>query len=67
VKAAALVVLVLTVTARTHITVTVLGSHVVVPVLGIVALAVVLALTAAVLWLARSLARDGLRPRVVAR
>ena len=52
----------LLVSARTVVRLPVLGP---VPVLGLVALAVVLALAALVLWLARSLLRDGglrLRP-----
>jgi len=55
----------LLVSARTRVTVPLLGAT---PVLGLIALAVVLALAAAVLWLLRSMARDGwpgLRPRTV--
>lgn len=55
----------LIVSARTTVRLPVLGPE---PVLGVVALAVVLALAALVLWLARSIARDGglrLRPRMV--
>ena len=57
--------LALLVSAGTRVTVPVLGPT---PVLGLVALAVVLALAAAVLYLLRSMARDGwpgLRPRTV--
>jgi len=56
--------LALLVSARTRVTVPVLGPT---PVLGLVALAVVLAIAAAVLYLLRSLVRDGLmlRPRTV--
>jgi len=59
-----LAVLGLVVSARTRFDAVVLGRPVSVPVLGVVALVVVLALAAAVLWLVRSIARDGLRPRV---
>ena len=55
----------LLVSARTRVTVPVLGPT---PVLGLVAVALVLALAAAVLFLLRSMARDGwpgLRPRKV--
>jgi hypothetical protein len=58
----------LVVSAQTRLTATVLGSPVSVPVLGLVALAVVLALAAVVLFLLRSILRDGglrLRPRTV--
>ena len=58
----------LLVSAQARLNATVLGSPVSIPVLGIVALAVVLVLAVAVLWLLRSVARDGwpgLRPRVV--
>lgn len=49
----------LIVSARTHLTVTVLGEPVVIPVLWLIAAAVVLALAALVLVLLRSMARDG--------
>ena len=55
----------LLVSAHTRVTVPVLGPT---PVLGLIALAVVLALAAAVLYLLRSMARDGWpgwRPRTV--
>lgn len=54
----------LLVSAHTTVRLPVLGPE---PVLGVVAVAVVLALAALVLWLARSIARDGglrLRPRM---
>jgi len=57
--------LALLMSARTRVTVPVLGPT---PVLGLVALAVVLALAVLVLWLLRSILRDGglfLRPRTV--
>jgi hypothetical protein len=63
VKAAALVVLVLTVSARTRLNAVVLGQPISVPVLGLVALAVVLALAAVVLAVLRSVVRDW--PRTV--
>lgn len=66
-KAIALV-LVLAVTGQARLTATVGGTPVSVPVLWLIALAVVLALTAAVLFILRTMARDGwpgLRPRVV--
>jgi hypothetical protein len=56
----------LIVSARTCVTVTVAGAPVSVPVLWLVALALVLALAALVLFLLRSILRDGgllLRPR----
>lgn len=56
----------LLVSARTRVTVPMLGST---PVLGVIALAVTLALAVAVLVLVRSIVRDGglrLRPRMVA-
>ena len=59
----------LLVSAQARLNAVILGQPVSVPVLGIVALAVVLALAAAMLWLLRSVVRDGgflrLRPRVV--
>ncbi len=59
----------LLVSARVRLNAVILGQPVSVPVLGIVALAVVLLLAAAVLWLIRSVIRDGgfwwLRPRTV--
>jgi hypothetical protein len=58
----------LLVSARTRIAAVILGQPVSVPVLGVVALAVVLVLAAVVLYLLRSIARDGglrLRPRMV--
>jgi hypothetical protein len=67
-KAIALV-LMLAVTAQARLTATVAGTPVSIPVLWLVALAVVLALAAAVLWLLRTILREGaflrLRPRVV--
>lgn len=63
-----LAVLGLAVSARTRLTATVHGAHFAVPVLWLLAAAVVLALAAAVLYLARSVVRDGglrLRPRMV--
>jgi len=64
-----LVLLGLVVSARTPLTVTVLGQAASVPVLWLVAAAVVLALAALVLWLVRSAVRDGgflrLYPRMV--
>ncbi len=57
--------LALVASARCRVTVPVLGPT---PVLGLAAVAVVLALAAAVLYLLRSMARDGwpgLRPRTV--
>jgi hypothetical protein len=69
VKTAALVVLALIVSARTCVTVTVVGTPVAVPALWLIALAVVLVLAALLLWLLRTAVRDGgwlrLRPRVV--
>lgn len=50
----------LIVSARTRVTLPVLGPT---PVLGVIALAVVLAAAAAVLYLARSMARDRARRR----
>jgi hypothetical protein len=68
VKALALVLL-LAVTAQARLTATVGGTPVSVPVLWLIVLAVVLALAAAVLWLLRTILREGaflrLRPRVV--
>jgi hypothetical protein len=61
-----LVLLGLIVSARTRLTATALGAPVSVPVLWLVALALVLALAALVLFLLRSILRDGgmlLRPR----
>lgn len=60
--------LTLIVSARTNVTVTVLGEPVVIPVLWLIAAALVLVLAAAVLILLRSMARDGwpgIRPRTV--
>ena len=57
--------LALVASARCRVTVPVLGPT---PVLGLLAVAMVLALAAAVLWLLRSMARDGWpgwRPRAV--
>jgi hypothetical protein len=62
----ALAFLGLIVSARTRVTVPLFGPT---PVLGLVAVAVVLALAATVLFLLRSMARDGwpgLRPRTAA-
>jgi hypothetical protein len=64
--AAALLTLI--VSARTHLTLTVLGEPVVIPVLWLIAAAVVLVLAALVLILIRCGVRDGwlhLRPVVV--
>jgi len=58
----------LLVSAQTRLTATVAGLPVSIPVLGLVALAVVLVLAALVLFLLRSILRDGgllLRPRTV--
>ena len=45
--------------AHTRATATLGGAHLTVPALWLLAAAVVLALAAAVLWLVRSMARDG--------
>jgi hypothetical protein len=60
VKAAALIVLVLAVAARTRLTGTVLGQPVDVPVLWVIAAAMVLALLGAVLLILRGLINDGM-------
>jgi hypothetical protein len=49
--------------ARVRLTAVILGQPVSVPVLGIVAVVVVLALVVTVLFLVRSLVRDGMRLR----
>lgn len=59
-KAAALIVLVLAVAARTRLTGTVLGQPVDVPVLWVIAAAMVLALLGAVLLILRGLINDGM-------
>jgi hypothetical protein len=65
----ALVLLGLIVAARIRLSGVILGQPVSVPLLGLVAVILVLALAAVVLWLLRSILRDGLRlrPRVVTR
>lgn len=45
--------------ARTHMTATLGGAHLTVPALWLLAAAVVLALAFGVLWLVRSMVRDG--------
>jgi hypothetical protein len=57
----------LVVSAKIRLSGVVLGQPVSAPLLGLILVVLVLALTAAVLWLARSLIRDGLqlRPKVV--
>ncbi|MGH3194192.1 MAG: hypothetical protein ACRDPY_42245 [Streptosporangiaceae bacterium] len=55
----ALALLALIVSARTRLTATVLGQPVSIPALWLIAAAVVLALAAMVLWLVRSILRDG--------
>jgi hypothetical protein len=60
VKAAALIVLVLAVAARTRLTGTVLGQPVDVPVLWVIAATMVLALLGAVLLILRGLINDGM-------
>lgn len=66
---AVLIVLGLIVSAKTRLNAVILGQPLSVPVLGLIAAAVVLALLALVLWLIRSVIRDGgllyLRPRMV--
>ncbi len=51
--------------ARIRLSGVIFGQPVSVPVLGLVAAILVLVLTAMILWLLRSLLRDGLRPRMV--
>ena len=58
---AALVVIALIASARIRLSAVIFGQPVSVPVLGLIAAVVVLILAAAVLWLARSLLREGLR------
>jgi hypothetical protein len=59
----ALALLGLIVSARIRLSAVVLGQPVSVPLLGLVAAILVLALAATVLWLLRSILRDGLRLR----
>jgi len=64
-----LVLLGLVASARIRLSGVILGQPVSLPLLGLVGAVIVLALTAVILWLLRSLLRDGLRlrPRVVTR
>lgn len=59
----------LVVLARIRLSAVIFGQPVSVPVLGLITTVVVLALVAVILWLVRSILRDGLRlrPRVVTR
>lgn len=64
-----LALLALLVSARVRLSGVIFGQPVSVPVLGLITAVVVLGLVAIILWLVRSILRDGLRlrPRVVSR
>lgn len=64
-----LTLLALVVSARIRLSGVIFGQSVSVPLLGLIGTVMVLALVAVILWLVRSILRDGLRlrPRVVVR